>query len=100
MLRALFDSLFSGSKGPPRPNPPALTVSLPDAVHQSSDVNEVVARFQEALGQEDAHVRYWESERETAFYFYGDSYKQMKAALLAVVPEIPLCQGAKIEQIA
>jgi hypothetical protein len=45
-------------------------------------------------------IRYWQGDIESALYFYGESYKQMSYAISDFVKKYPLCQGARIVQIA
>jgi hypothetical protein len=42
----------------------------------------------------------WQGSAETALYFYGTSFDAMKAAIETFVADYPLCQKARIEQIA
>jgi len=43
---------------------------------------------------------YWQGSRETGLYCYGPSFTEMKAAIESFVKTYPLCQKARIEQIA
>jgi hypothetical protein len=44
--------------------------------------------------------RYWEGESTTGLYFYGQSYEKMKGEITHFMNTYPLCQGARIAQIA
>jgi len=44
--------------------------------------------------------RYWEGETTTGLYFYGQSYEKMKGEITHFINTYPLCQGARIAQIA
>ncbi|WDI32914.1 hypothetical protein PUV54_06845 [Hyphococcus flavus] len=73
---------------------------LPDKVYAECDINHVVDEFDRQLGDKGAFRGYWEGSRETALYCYGRSFEEMKAALQPFLDSYPLCEGARIEQIA
>lgn len=75
-------------------------VDLPDEVYQTSDINHVIEECERLMAGGGAMLSYWEGSRETALYFYGASFAQMKAAVAPLLQAYPLCQGARIEQIA
>ncbi|MEO0895052.1 MAG: hypothetical protein AAFY71_01440 [Bacteroidota bacterium] len=74
--------------------------NLPDEVYQQSNINDVVAELQQAIGQEGELIRYWEGAEETALYFYGDSFEKMKQQTAGFLSYYPLCQGARVVQLA
>ncbi len=73
---------------------------LPDEVYRNCDVNHVIDEFDRLLAGKGAFRGYWEGERETALFCYGASYAEMKAALEPFIASYPLCDRARIEQIA
>lgn len=73
---------------------------LPDEVYAECDVNYVIDEFNRLLGDNGSLRGYWQGSSETALYCYGRSFEQMKAALTPFIETYPLCQGARIEQIA
>ena len=73
---------------------------LPDEVYAESDVNHVIEECDQSMGDGGSFKGYWEGSRETALYFYGDSFAEMKAAIASFVAAYPLCQDARVEQIA
>jgi len=73
---------------------------LPDAVYKECDVNHVIERFNQLLAENGAFRGYWQGSRETALYCYGPSFTTMKAALEPFLASYPLCERARIEQIA
>ncbi|MEL7547306.1 MAG: hypothetical protein AAGJ84_11680 [Pseudomonadota bacterium] len=72
---------------------------LDDTVYAESDVNHVIEQCDRLMPHGDFRG-YWEGSRETALYFYGRSFEEMKAAIAAFTEAYPLCQKARIEQIA
>ena len=72
---------------------------LDDSVYAESDVNHVIEECDRLMSDGDFRG-YWEGSRETALYFYGRSFEDMKAAIAAFTASYPLCQKARIEQIA
>ena len=73
---------------------------LPDEVYAEGDVNDVISECDRLLADGGNFRGYWEGSRETALYFYGDSFTAMKAAIEPFVANYALCQKARIEQIA
>ena len=73
---------------------------LEDEVYRNCDVNHVIDEFDRLLKGKGAFRGYWEGERETALFCYGASYSEMKAALSPFLADYPLCEKARVEQIA
>ena len=73
---------------------------LKDEVYRDCDVNHVIDEFNRLLSGLGAFRGYWEGEQETALFCYGASCDGMKAALKPFLEEYPLCEGARVEQIA
>ena len=77
-------------------------VGLPAAVYGACDINQLIEAANErlALGGGGRFYSHWQGSKETGLYFYGPSFALMKSALEPLVSSFPLCQGARIEQIA
>lgn len=75
-------------------------VNLPDNVYLENDSNEVFEELNKILQIRSEVDRYWQGNTETAFYFYGTSYNNMRIAIEDFVNKHPLCKGARIIQIA
>lgn len=75
-------------------------VDLPDDVYQNCDFDTVVEEFNRLMGDKGAYRGFWQGERETGVYCYGPSFAAMKTALEPFLASYPLCQGARVEQIA
>lgn len=73
---------------------------LPDQVYAECDSNVVYSEFDRLLESVGRVHSYWQGPTETAFYMYGHSFEQMKARLHDFMASYPLCQRARIEQIA
>ena len=74
--------------------------NLPDEVYQTYDVDHVIDEGNRLMAGTGGYRSHWQSSRETALYFYGPSFAQMKAAVDPLLASYPLCQGARVEQIA
>jgi len=74
--------------------------NLPKEVYEQSDINFVISEIQRLTNIEPNADRFWEGEKETALYFYGQSFEQMKIQISELVDTYPLCKGARIVQIA
>ena len=73
---------------------------LPDAVYEKCDVNHVIEELGRLLGENGDFRGYWQGSEETALYCYGPSFEEMKAAIAPLLDAYPLCEGARVEQIA
>jgi hypothetical protein len=74
-------------------------INLPDEVYAECDSNIVLAELSRLVGYVGEVQRYWQGNTETAFYFYGDSYEDMKNAIMEFTNTYPLCQNSRITQI-
>jgi hypothetical protein len=75
-------------------------VNLPDYVYAECDSNYVMSELKTLIGDDGSEGRHWQGETETAFYFYGKSYIEMKKIIEEFVNSYPLCQGCRVVQIA
>lgn len=73
---------------------------LPDDVYGSCDSNVVYSELERLIAPGGRVLSYWQGPTETAFYLYGDSFAAMRASIADFVSSYPLCQKARIEQIA
>ncbi len=75
-------------------------IDLPAEVYEQSDVNDLISRC-EALFEGRGRFRgYWEGSSETALYFYGRSFDDMKLSIEDLLATDPLCAMARVVQIA
>ena len=74
--------------------------SLPDHVYEECDINVALAALNERMEGLGHHYSYWTGPTETAIYFYGASFEAMKNAALPFINEYPLCENARLVQIA
>lgn len=75
-------------------------VDLAPEVYRESDVNMLIKRFEAKIEGFGRFRGYWEGSRETALYFYGDSFEEMKEATKELIASEPLCERARLVQIA
>lgn len=75
-------------------------INLPDEIYQTHDVDLVIDECNRLMSGKGGYRSYWQGSQETALYFYGPSFAQMKAAVQSLLASYPLCQGARVEQIA
>lgn len=74
---------------------------LPEEVYRTSDINAVIGSLEAHLGEDRGRfLSFWQGSKETALYFYGQDYAEMKAALEEIIPQHPLCGKCRMEQIA
>jgi hypothetical protein len=73
---------------------------LSDDVYRDSDVNYVYDEFNRLLDGIGSVHSYWEGPTETALYAYGSSFEEMRAALAGFIESYPLCERARLVQIA
>lgn len=73
---------------------------LPDAIYEECDINQVIKDINIRIENVGSFYSYWEGPMETALYFYGSSFYNMKKQIQVFVKHHPLCQKCRIEQIA
>lgn len=73
---------------------------LPEEVYKSCDINYVIEQFELAMEDSGQLYSWWEGASETALYFYGKSFDEMKRRIEPFISEYPLCQKSRIEKIA
>ena len=73
---------------------------LPDEVYKECDINYVIEKMEEAIEGIGRMYSYWEGIKDTALYFYGTSFTEMKQRIEPFSSEYPLCQKGRIEKIA
>jgi hypothetical protein len=73
---------------------------LPDDVYAECDANFVYSEFNRLLGDDGKVHSHWQGPTETALYMYGPSFETMKDRLADFLGTYPLCQRARIVQIA
>ena len=77
-----------------------LSTNLPDEVYKNSDVNELIAKLNTAIG-ETGVLRSWRELNEfTALYYYGSSFEEMKSKAEPVLSSHPLAQDCNVVQTA
>lgn len=73
---------------------------LPDEVYASNDVNQLIEELAKALEGKGEYFGGWDGPTETGLYCYGPSFGPMKKAAGPLLESHPLCQKARIVQIA
>jgi len=69
---------------------------LPDEVYRTSDINELIERLADGLGDAGEMFSYWEGPTETALYYYGASATVMRERMAAVLASHPLAQRCRV----
>jgi hypothetical protein len=73
---------------------------LPDEVYAECDIDFVYSEFNRLLGPDGKVHSHWQGPTETALYMYGPSYETMKKRIAGFLSSYPLCQRARVVQIA
>jgi hypothetical protein len=73
---------------------------LPAKVYEDCDVNHIYEQFNELLGDAGKIHSSWQGPTETALYMYGASYEEMCKRLVGFLASYPLCQKARLVQVA
>ncbi|MEB8330233.1 hypothetical protein OO009_12785 [Flavobacteriaceae bacterium KMM 6897] len=75
-------------------------INLSDEVYKNSDSKAIAVEIRRLAKIENSILRYWEGNTETALYFYGDSFENIKNSIADFVSSNPECENCRIEQIA
>ena len=73
---------------------------LPDSTYEQCDVNFVFGEFNRLLEGIGKIHSYWQGPSETALYVYGPTAAEMRQALQPFLDSYPLCERARIVQVA
>lgn len=73
---------------------------LPDEVYKSCDVNDLIEKLDLLLDGLGHMYSYWYGPDDTALYFYGTSFDEMKERMGEFLTEYPLCQKCKVKRIS
>lgn len=73
---------------------------LADEVYEMYKINFVISELEDMLGSMGGMYSYWEGQEDTALYFYGDSFQQMRERMSYFLEEYPLCEKCKVVRIA
>jgi|SRR5687768_1314586 len=74
--------------------------NLPAEVYAECDINFVLSEIHRLTNIKPNADRNWQGEKETALYFFNDSFEQMKNSISEFIETYPLCKGARVVQIA
>ena len=75
-------------------------VNLSEKVYKNSDAEAIAEEVCKLANIDTKVLRYWEGTTETALYFYGRSFEDMKQAISRFLSSNPECENARIVQIA
>ena len=73
---------------------------LPLEVYQNCDINVVIREMESLMEGVGRFYSYWEGPEDTALYFYGTSFEEMRGRIEKFVEEYPLCHKSRIVRIA
>ena len=73
---------------------------LANSVYEENDINEVLAKVEELLGESGKRYSYTNSREESILYYGGASFEVMKQKISEYVASHPLCEKGKITQAA
>lgn len=73
---------------------------LPSEVYASCDVNYVLEKLVEILGDTVVFAGYSKGKTETALFFYGKQFTEMKEKVQSFLQEYPLCEKCRVIQVA
>lgn len=73
---------------------------LDSEVYQNCDVNYVIGEVDKLLKDCGERYSHWEGSSETALYYYGKSFKEMKEKIEGFIKTYPLCEKCRVVQIA
>ncbi|MDR3264063.1 MAG: hypothetical protein LBT30_07130 [Clostridiales bacterium] len=72
---------------------------LDENVYKTSDIDLVISEIIRLIGADFKYYSFWEGATETALYFYGNSFDNMKERITPFLSTYPLCQKCRVVQI-
>lgn len=73
---------------------------LPDEYYEKYDINFAIGEICKLLEGKGDFYSYNENLKDTALYFFGESFEEMIEAITPFINEYPLCEKSRIVQIA
>lgn len=73
---------------------------LPAEVYRNSDINYVIEEIERLIDDRGDIQGYWEGPTETALYVYGYDNTEMKTLIADFMASYPLCERARIVDVA
>ncbi len=73
---------------------------LPQEVYENCDINYLIELLDTVLEEVVQGFSYWEGGSETALYYYGRSYAEIKEKMIPILEKYPLCAQCRIEKVA
>jgi hypothetical protein len=73
---------------------------LPDSTYESCDSNFVYSELERLLLGKGRVLSYWQGPTETAFYMYGNSFREMNESIAGLLASYPLCEKCRVVQLA
>jgi hypothetical protein len=74
-------------------------INLSDEVYKNSDSAAIASEIIRLANIKSDVLRYWEGNTETALYFYGESFDEMKNAIADLINSHPECENARVVKI-
>lgn len=73
---------------------------LPKEVYRTCDINYVIDRIDQLLADTGRMYSYWEGQKETALYYYGESCEKMLARIQPFLDTYPLLAKCRVSRIS
>jgi hypothetical protein len=73
---------------------------LPPETYRECDVNFVYSELNRRVEGTGAVHSHWQGPTETALYVYGSSFETMRTAIAPLLGSYPLCERARVVQVA
>lgn len=74
-------------------------VDLDKKIYEENDAHDVINELSDKLANIGEYYGSYEGDAYTKFYFYGESYDEMKKVVLEYTKTCPLCKLSKIEKL-
>ncbi len=73
-------------------------VNLPDKVYEKNDINDVIEKLEDLLGDAGKMTSHGRTEAATIVYFTGRSFAEMKQLISDFISEHPLLENSKVQK--
>lgn len=77
-----------------------LSVDLPDEVYENNDVNDLIEKLRNAVGEKGVFRSWCEHNEFTALYFYGSSFDELKKLAEPILNTHPLAEECRVIRTA
>jgi len=73
---------------------------FPSEIYERSDISDHIEKIDDLVNDFASLESHWEGWSETALYYYGKSFNEIKEAIAGLIETYPLCEKCRVLKLA